>query len=117
MASITQWITIIAVVLTGGWFSTMIVQVLKRPTWPSWTKLALAIIVSGLVGLAAVWLAGGLTTFIANWKHLTTAQILAVGALVYASAATWYHHYFAGTTWMQALGAWPAAAKSPPTAP
>ena len=107
MASIIQWITVIAVVITGGWFATMFTQALKRPTWPSWTKLALAIIVSALVGLATVWLAGGLTTFIASWKHLTAAQVLAVGALVYASAATWFHKVYGSTDWFKALGVWP----------
>ena len=110
MDSITQWLIVIAVVITSGWFAAMITQVLKRPTWPSWLKLTLAIVVSGIVGVAAVWLSGGLTTFIANWKHLSAGQVLAVGSLVYASAALWFHKVYGATTWFKALAFWPGKA-------
>lgn len=107
MANITQWLTIIAVLLTGGWFATMATQLLKRPSWPSWAKLALAIGVSAVVGLASVWLAGGLTSFISSWGHLSAAQILAVCALIYTAAATWFHRVYGSTTWFAALAWWP----------
>lgn len=111
-----QLLTIVAVVITGGWFATVITQILKRPTWPSGLKLVLAIVVSALVGVATVWLAGGLTDFIHSWGHLTAAQVFAVAALVYAAAATWYHRYFAATAWMQALAYWPAKSPQAPVA-
>lgn len=107
MANITQWLTVIAVVITGGWFATMATQLLKRPSWPSWAKLALAIGVSAVVGLASVWLAGGLTSFISSWGHLSAAQILAVCALIYTAAATWFHRVYGSTTWFAALAWWP----------
>ena len=108
MTNLVQILTIVAVIVTGGWFATMATQVFKRPSWPSWLKLGLAIVVSGLVGLASVWLSGGLTGFIVSWKHLSAADVIAVCTLVYAAAATWYHRVYANTTWLAALAYWPA---------
>ena len=107
MNELVQVLAIVAVIITGGWFATMATQVLKRPSWPSWLKLGLAIVISALVGLASVWLSGGLTGFISSWGHLSAAQVIAVCSLVYAAAATWYHRVYANTTWLTALAFWP----------
>jgi hypothetical protein len=107
MTQATQWITVVAALVTAGWFGTMVVQLLKRPTWPAWAKHALAIAVSVIVGLAVAWEGHGLTPIMTDWGHLTAAEVLSVGALVYAAAQTWYHLYFKATSWMKALAYWP----------
>ena len=110
MTQATQWITVVAALVTAGWFGTMAVQLLKRPTWPAWAKHALAIGLSVIVGLAVAWQGHSLTPIMTDWGHLTAAEVLSVGALVYAAAQTWYHLYFKNTSWMKALAWWPGTA-------
>jgi predicted membrane channel-forming protein YqfA (hemolysin III family) len=105
MNSATQWITLAAIILTSAYSAMIITQLLKRPSWPSWLKEALSIIVSILVGLAAAWQSGALTTIVSSWKTLSPAEIIAFGVAVYTVAKAFYAVHFSGVAWMQWLGA------------
>lgn len=105
---IQQLITLAATVLLSGWLAAVIVQLVKRESWPSWLKLAVALVVSGLVGLAAAWLSGDVTRFVTLWRAgaLTSDQVVAFGVLVFTSAQVWYHRFFQDQGWARSLGAW-----------
>lgn len=106
----TELVNLVAALLLSGWVAAFIVQAIKRVRWRSWVKLALAIIVSGLVGIATAWVSGDLIGITAKWGNLTAADVLAFGAVVYGVSAAWYKFYFKGETWAENLGAWPKAA-------
>jgi hypothetical protein len=104
----TEVVNLVAALLLSGWVASFIVQLIKRATWRSWVKLALAIVVSALVGLATAWVSGDLIGITAEWGSLTAADVLAFGGLVFASASTWYQFYFKGEAWAENLGKWPS---------
>lgn len=104
---LTEIIMLVALVLTAGWFGAFITQAIKRPNWPSSVKLALALVVSALVGIATAYIAGDVFGLIAQWGQLTAADVLAFGAVVYAAASTWYRFYFKDAGWAESLGIWP----------
>jgi hypothetical protein len=107
MMQTTQIVIFVATILTGGWFAAVLVQFLKREQWASSVKLVLAIVVAGLVGLAAAYLTGSATHFITLWKagQVTAGEVFTFGALIFASAQAWFHHYFGAQGWAQTLGA------------
>ena len=100
-------VTLLATIIGAGWVSAFLVQFIKREQWASWVKLVLAMVLAALVGLAAAWLSGDVTRFVTIWRAgtLTSDQLIAFAVLVFASAQTWYHHYFASQVWAQKLGA------------
>lgn len=106
---ITEIITLVALLLTAGWAGAFIAQAIKRPNWPSSVKLALAIIVSALVGIATAYLSGDVFGLTAQWGQLTAEDVLAFGAVVYAAASGWYRLQFRDVDWAKALGEWPKA--------
>lgn len=101
-------ISLVALVLTAGWFGAFIAQAIKRPAWPSSVKLILSLVVSAAVGLATAWVAGDVLNLIAGWGSLTAGDVLAFAAIVYTAAATWYRFYFTDAPWAERLAAWPA---------
>jgi hypothetical protein len=105
-----EYVNLLAVVLTAGWASAFLTQLIKRASWSSWVKLVLAIVVAGLVGLATAWITGDVSRFVTLWKSggVTSNEILVLGALVFTSAQVWYHKFFADQAWAQALGKWPS---------
>ena len=104
-------VTLIATLLTAGWVSAFLTQLIKRESWPSSAKLILSMVLAALVGLAAAWLSGDVTHFVTLWKSgtLTATEVLTFGALVFASAQVWYHQFWSapGQLWAQKLGAFP----------
>lgn len=102
-----QIITLLATVLTAGWVSAYVTQLIKRERWASSVKLILALVVAVLVALATAWLSGDVTRFITLWKGggITAGEVLTFAALIFASAQTWYHFYFPTQAWAQKIGA------------
>jgi hypothetical protein len=110
--NVTQLVTLAASVLTAGWVSAYLVQIIKRETWPSSVKLILALVMAAIVGVATAWLTGDLTRFVDLWnKGMTSEQVLSFAALVYASSATWYRFYFKDAEWAQNVGKWGSGGK------
>jgi len=104
----TEIVNLVALLLLSGWVATYIAQAIKRPAWPSGVKLSLAIIISGLVGLAAAWVSGDMIGITAKWGQLTAADVLAFGAVVFAVSAAWFKLYFKGEAWADNLAKWPS---------
>lgn len=104
---IVQVVTLLATVITAGWFAAAIVQLLKRSQWPSWVKLLLAVVVSALVGIATAWLSGDLTRFVTLWKDggVTSNEMITFVVLVFTAAQVWYHKFFGEQGWAQTLAA------------
>jgi hypothetical protein len=102
---LTQLITLIATVLTAGWVSAYLVQLVKREQWPSWVKLVLSFVMAAIVAVATAWLTGDVTNIITVWKEggLTSEQILTFFTLIYTSAAAWYRYYFTGSGWAETV--------------
>lgn len=100
-------VNLIAAVLISGPLAVIIVQVLKREFWPSWARAVLGLVVALLVGVAQTWVSGDLLGLIHAWGSLTSAQVIAWAAAVYAASQVWYHTYLGGTGWMVGLGLWP----------
>ena len=103
--NLVQIVTLLATVVTAGWFAAFLVQLLKREAWPSWLKLVLALVVSALVGLATAWLSGDVTKFITVFKNgtLTSDQVISFAVLVFTSAQIWYHKFWPEQGWAQTL--------------
>jgi general stress protein CsbA len=106
--SLVQIITLLATIITAGWFAAFLVQLIKRAQWASWIKLVLAVVVSALVGLATAWLAGDVTNFVTIWKQgtITSNEVITFATLIFASAQIWYHKFFQDQQWALTLGAW-----------
>lgn len=102
---LVQIVTLLATVLTAGWFAAAIVQLLKREQWASWIKLVLALVVSALVGIATAWLSGDATRFVTLWRAggITSNEIITFAVLVFTSAQVWYHKFFGEQGWAQTL--------------
>jgi len=103
--NLLQIVTLLATVITAGWFSAFLVQLLKRVQWASWIKLVLSLVVAVLVGLATAWLTGDLTRFVTLWKAgtVTAEQVLTMATLIYVSAQAWYYASFQKSGWAQTL--------------
>ena len=102
-----QIVTLLATLITAGWFAAFVVQLLKREKWPSWVKLVLALVVSALVGLATAWLSGDVTRFVTLYKAgtLTSNEVITFAVLVFTAAQIWYHKFWPAQGWAQTLGA------------
>jgi hypothetical protein len=102
-----QIFTLLATIVTAGWFAAFITQLLKRVNWPSYVKLILSLVVAGLVGLATAWISGDVTRFVTLWKSggVTADQVIALATLIYVAAQAWYYGVFAKAGWAQTLGA------------
>ena len=110
---ITLLVAIVGLLLGGGWLTMFLVQLIKGESWPSWAKTVLGAIMAGIVGLAAAWTSGDIMHITSSWGHLTAADILAFGSVVYGISQVWYHKFFAGVAWMQKLGSFPVKKATP----
>lgn len=106
--ALLQIVTLLATIVTAGWFAAVIVQLLKRTQWASWIKLVLSAVVAALVGLATAWFTGDVTSFIDLWKQgtVTAEQVITLATLIFTSAQVWYHKFFKDQQWALTLGAW-----------
>lgn len=93
--------TLLATLATAGWVSAYLVQLIKRPQWPSWVKLVLSIVMAAIVGLATAWLTGDVTQFVDIWKSggVTAEQVITFTTLIYTAASVWYYAYFKKADW------------------
>lgn len=107
MQNISQWITLAAMVLAGGFFSAFIVQAIKRVSWPSSVKLILSGLVAVAVALAGLWLTGSVQAVVALWGHLSADDVWRFSVLVFSAAVAWYRFHFQSAGWAQSLAAWP----------
>lgn len=94
--SLLEIITLVAMLLVSGGVASYLVQKIKRASWSSRTKYALALALSAAVGLATAWLAGDVLSLWTQWGSLTAAQVLAVLGAVYATATGFYELWFKG---------------------
>jgi hypothetical protein len=106
MQNISQWITLVAMVLAGGFFSGVITNAIKREHWPSFVKFIVSVVVAIAVALAGLWLTGSVQAVVALWGHLTAADVWRFGVLVFSASAAWYQFYFKNAAWAVKLGAW-----------
>ena len=108
--NLVQIVTVLATVVTAGWFAAFLTQLIKRQQWSSGVKMILGVVIAGLVGLAAAWLTGDVTRFVTVWKSggVTVEQVITLATLIYAAAQVWYHANFQKSAWAQTLEAWPA---------
>ena len=104
---LVQILTLIATVITAGWFAAFLTQLIKREAWSSWVKLVLAVVLAALVGLATAWLSGDVTRFVTLWKAgtITADQVITLGVLIFTAAQVWYHKFWPAQGWAQTLGA------------
>lgn len=104
---LVQILTLIATVITAGWFAAFLTQLIKREAWSSWVKLVLAVVLAALVGLATAWLSGDVTRFVTLWKAgtITADQVITLGVLIFTTAQVWYHKFWPAQGWAQTLGA------------
>lgn len=102
-----QIVTLLATVVTAGWFAAFITQLIKRQQWGSGIKMILGVVIAALVGLAAAWLTGDVTRFVTVWKAggVTAEQVLALATLIYTAAQVWYFANFKKSAWAQTLAA------------
>lgn len=107
--NLVQIVTLLATVVTAGWFAAFLTQIIKRQQWSSGVKMILGVVIAGLVGLAAAWLTGDVTRFVTVWKAggVTAEQVLALATLIYTSAQVWYFANFQKSAWAQSVAAWP----------
>ena len=102
-----QIVTLIATVITAGWFAAFLTQLIKQRKWKSGVKMVLAVVIAALVGLATAWLSGDVTRFVTVWKSggVTAEQVLTLAALIYTAAQVWYHANFKQSAWAQTVAA------------
>jgi len=102
-----QIVTLLATVVTAGWFAAFLTQLIKRQQWRSGVKMILGVVIAGLVGLAAAWLTGDVTRFVTIWKAggVTAEQVLALATLIYTAAQVWYFANFKKSEWAQNVAA------------
>ena len=99
--SIVQLITLLATVVTAGWFAAYLTQLIKREQWSSGVKMILGIVVAALVGLATAWLTGDLTRFVTVWRSggVTADQVIVLATLIYTAGQAWYYANFVKAGW------------------
>jgi hypothetical protein len=61
-----------------------LIAVAERPTFPSWARAAIALVVSAVAGFVTVWIAGDL-----NGKSVTSAILLTLIAAVSSYESLW----------------------------
>jgi hypothetical protein len=80
-----------------GIFMPVVVSLVKRPEWPNWAKLAVAVLVSLGVGAAS-----SLVSSQADIKA-DPEVILEAGAAAFTAATVVYKAWFGGTQWNDGL--------------
>ena len=105
MADWKELVNLLVAFILSGFISTIVVQWVKSCRWPDWGKVVVAIGVSALVGLAQVWVSGGLLDLMGRWGTLSAADILSVIGATFAGASLFYKTRFGDTVWMKKLEA------------
>jgi hypothetical protein len=105
--SLIQIVTLLATVITAGWFATFITQLIKQQQWRSGVKMILGVVIAALVGLATAWLTGDLTHFVTVWKHgeITAEQVLTLAVLIYTAAQIWFYGVYKKAVWAESVAA------------
>lgn len=106
MSGWQEGLSLAAALVLSGFFTTVIVQVLKNAKWPSWLKAALSVVVSILVGAAQVWVSGDLLGLIPEWGEWSSAQVISVVVAAWVGATAYYKLWFKGKPWMATLERW-----------
>jgi len=103
--TLIQAVTLLATVLTAGWFAAFLTQLVKREHWSSGVKWVLGVVIAALVGLATAWLTGDLTKFITLWHHgsVTADQVIVLATLIYTAGQAWYYANFVKAGWAQSV--------------
>jgi hypothetical protein len=103
MASWKELVNLLVAFILSGFVSTIVVQWVKNCRWGDAAKVVVALGVSALVGLAQVWVSGGLLELMNRWGELTAADIIAVFGATFAGASFFYKTKFADTSFMKKL--------------
>jgi hypothetical protein len=93
------------VLIGGGGLSFLATQLVKQVSWPSWTKLALSLVMALVFGLLTAWLNADVWNIVKSWGSLTPSDVITFGAFVWAASTAWYAIAFKGATWAQQLEA------------
>ena len=102
-----QIVTLLATVITAGWFSAFITQLIKRQEWKSGVKMILGVVIAALFGLAAAWLTGDVTRFVTIWKHggIMAEQVITLATLIYTAAQIWFYGVYKKSVWAESVAA------------
>jgi len=92
--SLTEIITLIAMVLVAGGLASRLVELIKGAAWSARAKWLLSVALSAAVGLATAWLAGDVLGLVSAWGSLTATQAFAFIGAVYATANGFYVLWF-----------------------
>lgn len=92
--SLTEVITLVAMILVAGGVSSRLVELIKGAHWSARSKWLLAVSLSAAVGLATAWLAGDVLGLLSAWGSLTAVQVFAFIGAVYATASGFYVFWF-----------------------
>lgn len=103
MAHWKELVNLLVAFVLSGFVSAIIVQWVKSCRWPDWSKVVVAICVSAAVGLAQVWVSGGLLDLMNRWGTLSAADIISVMGAVFAGASLFYKTRFGDTAFMKRL--------------
>lgn len=98
-----EWVNVLASVLVAAPVAMVIAQAIKRDHWSERVNMPLAFVVCAAVALAQSWLSGNVLHLTQAWGSLTSTQLFAYVAGVYAAANAEYHVLFAGSDWMLSL--------------
>jgi len=92
--SITEAISLAAMILLAGGVSSRLVEWVKGAHWSPRAKWLLAVALSAAVGLATAWLAGDVLGLVSAWGSMSAAQVFAFIGAVYATANGFYVLWF-----------------------
>lgn len=105
--SALDWITLVAMLITGGFLSFLATQLVKRSKWPAKVNLSISLVMALVFGLAAAWLSGDILVIVTGWGGLSVETVLAFAAFVWTSATVWYRIVFKDAEWAADLADWP----------
>lgn len=92
--SATEIISLAAMLVISGGVASYLAQRIKREAWSARIKYVLALVLSGVVGLATAWLAGDVLGIIHGYGSLTAADVFAFLGGVYAAGQAFYVFWF-----------------------
>lgn len=105
--NLVEVLNLVAAVLVGGFLTFLATLLIKRVSWPSWTKLILSMIMAAVFALAMAWVNGDVWSIIHAWGSLTAQEVMVFGTLIWTTASIWYKVVFKDAAWANVLGAWP----------
>jgi hypothetical protein len=107
--STVEIVTLIAMIVTAGWFSALVVQAIKQASWPSSVRLLAAGAVALAFALATSWLSGELSGFIDVWASgsMTAEQVFVYFSGIFTASQAWFFGAFKDAEWARQLELWP----------